>query len=184
MKQRCLSLHSHLLTRDEYSDRMKFFAKAVTSFYKTLCFLVLGINSWVQKAGLQYACMVHLAVAYLTMLKWKCFIFKLSCHWFAQELFKCGLNLQRKEIKTNSVLWLMFYYAADVMNSFLQLFWTVLSLLLFYIEEMHSYVKQICYSVWEIKAMRQETEVHTETWIWSAGKMKAICCASCCASYC
>lgn len=78
----------------------------------------------------------------------------------------------------------MFYYAADVINSFLQLFWTVLSLLLFYIEEMHSYLKQIYYSVWEIKATRQETEVHTETWTWSAGKMKAICCMSCCASYC
>lgn len=78
----------------------------------------------------------------------------------------------------------MFYYAADLINSFLQLFWTVLSLLLFYIEEMRSCVKQMYYSVWEIKAMRQKAEVHAETWTWSAGKMKAICCAIRCASYC
>jgi len=40
--------------------------------------------------------MLHSADAYLSMLKRKRFVFKLSCHWFAQELSKCGLNLQRK----------------------------------------------------------------------------------------
>lgn len=73
----------------------------------------------------------------------------------------------------------MFEYAADLFKSFLQLSWNILSLLFFYIEEMHYCVKQIYYSVWEIKTMRQKAEVHAETWTCSGGKMKAICCASC-----
>lgn len=70
----------------------------------------------------------------------------------------------------------MFDYASDLIKTFLQLFWNILSLLVLYIEEMHYCVKQIYYSVWEIKDMRQKAEVHAETW--SGGKMKAICCAS------
>lgn len=76
----------------------------------------------------------------------------------------------------------MIYYAADLINSFLQLFSTMLSLLLFCIEEMHSWIKQIYCRAWEIKATRQKAEVHAEAW--GAGKMKAMSGAIHCASYC